>query len=95
MIEYFLVGAALLLILSVIASKISDRFGIPALLLFLVIGMLAGSDGIGGKSFYQKDAPAHATGLIRTAKISSRCVKQRSSARSQPVSSSRTAPESK
>ncbi len=28
-------------------------------------------DGIGGKSFYQKDAPEHAAGLVRTVKISS------------------------
>jgi len=51
MIEIYLVGLAILLILSVFASKISDRFGVPALVLFLVIGMLAGSDGIGGIYF--------------------------------------------
>lgn len=53
--EYFLVGVAILLILSVTASKLSDRFGIPALLLFLIIGMLAGSDGPGG--IYFDNAP--------------------------------------
>ena len=51
MIEIYLVGLAILLILSVFASKISDRFGVPALVLFLVIGMLAGSDGLGGIYF--------------------------------------------
>ena len=50
-IEVYLVAAAVLLVLSVIASKISDRFGVPALLLFLAIGMLAGSEGIGGIYF--------------------------------------------
>ena len=37
--QFLLVGSALLL-LSVITSKASGRFGIPALLLFLGIGML-------------------------------------------------------
>jgi len=36
---------------SVISSKLSDRFAIPVLLLFLTIGMLAGSEGIGGLYF--------------------------------------------
>lgn len=49
--EYLLVGAAVLLLLSVIASKASGRLGVPALLLFLVIGMLAGSEGPGGIEF--------------------------------------------
>ncbi|MGQ9827996.1 MAG: potassium/proton antiporter [Roseiflexus sp.] len=43
--ELFLLIAAFLLILSIIAGKASLRFGLPAPLLFLVIGMLAGSDG--------------------------------------------------
>ena len=40
--------AALLLLLSVLASKAAARFGVPALLLFLALGMLAGSEGPGG-----------------------------------------------
>lgn len=50
-IEYILLGASVLLLLSIIASKTSDRFGIPSLLIFLVIGMLAGSEGPGGIYF--------------------------------------------
>jgi len=50
-----LIGAAILLLVSVLASKVSDRFGVPALLLFLLLGMLAGSDGPGGIYF---DDPA-------------------------------------
>lgn len=50
-IEYFLLAGSCLLLLSVIASRASGRLGIPVLLLFLVIGMLAGSDGPGGIHF--------------------------------------------
>lgn len=44
-------AAALLILLGVLASKVSDRLGVPALLLFLVVGMLAGSEGVGGIEF--------------------------------------------
>jgi len=50
-IEQILIISALLLLFSVVASKASQTIGIPALLLFLVIGMLAGSEGIGGIEF--------------------------------------------
>ena len=47
----FLVFACVLVLLSVLASKVSGRSGVPALLLFLGIGMLAGSEGLGGIQF--------------------------------------------
>src|SRR5690606_32117608 len=50
-IENVLLIGSLLLLVSVIVGKTSYRFGVPTLLLFLVIGMLAGSDGIGGIHF--------------------------------------------
>lgn len=49
--EAILLAAALLVTLSVIASRISSKFGMPLLLVFLGIGMLAGSDGPGGIAF--------------------------------------------
>ncbi len=47
----FLIAGAVLLLVSVLASKISDRLGVPSLLIFLGLGMLAGSEGIGGIHF--------------------------------------------
>ena len=44
------VGSVLLLI-SIIVGKTSYKFGVPTLILFLGIGMIAGSDGIGGIQF--------------------------------------------
>lgn len=49
--ESILLGVSILLLLSVLASKASGRFGVPALLLFLLIGMLTGSEGPGGVEF--------------------------------------------
>ncbi|MBE7416620.1 MAG: potassium/proton antiporter [Ideonella sp.] len=45
-----LVGATLLLV-SIVASHISTRLGAPLLMVFLVLGMLAGEDGPGGIHF--------------------------------------------
>ena len=50
-IENILLVGSLLLFISIIAGKTSYKFGVPTLLLFLAIGMLAGSDGIGGIAF--------------------------------------------
>lgn len=46
----FLIGSILLFI-SIIAGKTSYRLGVPTLIFFLAIGMLAGSEGIGGIYF--------------------------------------------
>lgn len=45
--ELFLLAASILLFLSIIVGKTGYRFGIPALLLFLLVGIFAGSDGLG------------------------------------------------
>jgi len=45
-----LIGSILLLI-SIIAGKTIRRFGVPTLIFFLIVGMLAGSEGLGGIYF--------------------------------------------
>ena len=50
-VENILLIGSLLLLVSIIASKTSYKFGVPTLILFLAIGMLAGSEGIGGIHF--------------------------------------------
>lgn len=49
--ENILLIGSLLLLISIILGKPSYKFGVPTLLLFLGIGMLAGTDGIGGIHF--------------------------------------------
>ena len=50
-----LIGSILLFI-SILVGKTGYRFGVPALLLFLVVGMLFGSDGIGFQFHNTKEA---------------------------------------
>jgi cell volume regulation protein A len=50
-IENILLVGSILLLTSILAGKTSRRFGVPILILFVVIGMLAGSEGIGGIHF--------------------------------------------
>lgn len=45
--EMILLVVSIILILSIFAGKAGYRFGLPALLLFLGVGMLFGSDGLG------------------------------------------------
>lgn len=45
--ENILLTGAVLIFTSILISKTGYRFGIPTLLLFLVVGMLFGSDGLG------------------------------------------------
>lgn len=46
-IEFFLLVISLLFIVSILVGKAGSRYGMPALLLFLGVGMLFGSDGLG------------------------------------------------
>jgi cell volume regulation protein A len=54
-VEQLLAISSALVILSILAIKLSSKLGIPSFVLFLVVGMLAGSDGPGGIYF---DYPA-------------------------------------
>ncbi|MBS1703529.1 MAG: potassium/proton antiporter [Armatimonadetes bacterium] len=61
--EYALLTVAVLLGLSVIASKIGSKVGIPVLLVFIAIGMLAGSEGLGG-IWFDDAASAQKVGIV-------------------------------
>ncbi|MEG9327973.1 potassium/proton antiporter [Salinimicrobium catena] len=50
-IENVILIGSILLLISILAGKTSYRFGVPILILFLSVGMLAGSEGIGGIHF--------------------------------------------
>ncbi|MBR4118803.1 MAG: potassium/proton antiporter [Bacteroidales bacterium] len=52
--ENIVLIGSILLFVSIIASKFSSKLGTPTLLLFLMVGMLFGSDGVG----IQFDSPA-------------------------------------
>ena len=54
--ENILLIGSILLFISIVVSKTGYRFGVPALLLFLVVGMLFGSDGIGLEFHNAKEA---------------------------------------
>lgn len=45
-VEEILFGVSILLLIAIMASKTSEKLGVPVLLLFLLIGMIAGSDGL-------------------------------------------------
>lgn len=49
--EYALLIAGVLLLTTVLAGSLSSRFGLPALIGFLGLGMLAGVEGPGGIGF--------------------------------------------
>lgn len=61
--EHLLLGAAVLLLLSILFSRASGRLGVPVLLVFLAIGMLAGSDGPGG-IYFDNARIAQALGVV-------------------------------
>jgi potassium/hydrogen antiporter len=66
--DLLLLGFGALVLLSIVASKASGRLGLPALVLFLLVGIAAGSEGLGGIAF---DDPlvAQSLGIIALAYI--------------------------
>ena len=54
--ENTLLIGSILLFVSIVVGKTGYRFGVPTLLLFLVVGMLFGSDGLGLQFHDAKDA---------------------------------------
>lgn len=54
--ENILLVGSILLFVSIVVGKTGYRFGVPALLLFLVVGMLFGSDGLGLQFHNAKEA---------------------------------------
>lgn len=65
--SWFLV-VSILLCLSILATVISARIGMPLLLVFLAVGMLAGEDGVGGLKFASFEA-AYVIGNLALAVI--------------------------
>lgn len=61
--ENILLVGSILLIISVLAGKTSYKFGVPVLIFFLAIGMLAGSEGIGG-IYFDNPKTAQFIGII-------------------------------
>jgi len=61
--ENILLIGSILLFISLIAGKTSYKFGVPVLILFLGIGMLAGSDGI-GKIYFDNPKTAQFIGIV-------------------------------
>ena len=49
--ENILLIGSLLLGISILAGKTSFRLGVPTLIFFVIVGMLAGSEGFGGINF--------------------------------------------
>ncbi|MGI6409703.1 MAG: potassium/proton antiporter [Bacteroidales bacterium] len=61
-IELFVLVISVLIFISLLVGKMGSRFGVPTLLLFLLIGVLFGSDGVG----LEFDSPkiAQAVGVV-------------------------------
>ena len=68
LIDQLILAGGILLVLGILLSKVSTRVGLPVLVLFLGLGMLAGQEGIGGIAFGDVRV-AHAVGTLALAVI--------------------------
>lgn len=67
-IDQIILLAAVLIVFGILSSKLSARIGLPVLVLFLMVGMLAGEEGPGGIAFDNAQI-AHALGTLALAVI--------------------------
>jgi potassium/hydrogen antiporter len=67
-VDRLLLVGALLAIIGIASSKLSFRVGLPGLVVFVAVGMLAGSEGIGGIAF-EDYRLAHGVGTLALAVI--------------------------
>jgi potassium/hydrogen antiporter len=63
LIDQFLLIGGILLLIGIVSSKFAARLGLPVLVLFLGLGMLAGEEGLGRIAF-ENYALAHAIGTV-------------------------------
>jgi potassium/hydrogen antiporter len=68
LVDTLILVTGVLLLLGIASSKLSTRLGMPMLVLFLLVGMLAGSEGIGGLEFENYEL-AHGIGTLAVAMI--------------------------
>lgn len=68
LVDRLILTGAVLLLAGIISSKFSARLGVPVLVVFLGVGMLAGSEGVGGIVFTSY-ALAHGVGTLALALI--------------------------
>src|SRR5690606_23740028 len=61
--DQFTLVAGILLLIGILSSKRSARLGLPVLILFLLVGMLAGEEGI-GQIVFDNFVMAHAIGTV-------------------------------
>ena len=67
-VDHLILVSAVLVLIGIASSKLSSRMGLPVLVLFLGVGLLAGSEGIGGIEF-ENYVVAHGVGTIALAII--------------------------